>query len=85
MKIETKFNVGQRVWVPELSKLEGITTVDVVSGTITGITVEKDGKISYFFDEWCADYYEIDIIAYEDTETLINKIKELDNFIKENK
>lgn len=85
MQIETKFSIGQRVWTVEISKGEGITTIEELSGIITGITIEKSGRIAYFFEEWCADYYEEDVIAYEDTERLISKIIELDNKIKENK
>ena len=85
MEIKTKFNIGQKVWTIEINKQNGINTVEVLSGVITNITIEKDNTISYFFYDWCADYKEEDIIAYEDTKTLINKIIQLDNKIKENK
>lgn len=88
MEIKTKYNIGQRVWYPEINKTGGNATIDLASGIISGISIEKDNKIEYFFDEWCCDVEEEEIIAYEDTEKLINKLIELDNQIikeKENK
>lgn len=74
MQIQTKFEVGERVWTIDKTK-----TLEIISGIIDGINIEKDGRISYFFDKWCCDYYEEDLIKYDDGETLFNKIKEIDN------
>lgn len=85
MIVTSKFDIGQRVWHPEITSSGGSKSIDVLSGTISSIAFEKDNKISYFFDEWGCDAYEEDIIAYEDTESLINKLIELDNKIREEK
>ena len=79
MEIKTKYDIGHKVWCAELSAQNGVKTIDLASGIITGINIENGRRISYFFDEWCADYYEEDVIAYEDTETLIKRLKELDD------
>lgn len=85
MKIETKFNIGEKVWTIDTSSSGGIETIEILSSTISGITIEKDGRTTYFFDEWCVDYYDDSIVAYDDSQTLVNKIIELDNKIKESK
>lgn len=85
MEIKTKFNIGQRVWCPELSRHGNSITIDLASGIITSISVESDGKISYFFNEWCTDYDEDRIIAYENTAELMDRLIELDNQIRKEK
>lgn len=82
MEIKTKFSIGQRVWCPELCTHGNGTTIDLASGIITSISVESDGKISYFFNEWCTDYDEDKIIAYENTVALMDRLIELDNQIR---
>lgn len=87
MELKTKFNIGQRVWCPELSHHGNgnSISIDLASGIITSISVEKDGKINYFFEEWCTDYYEDKIIAYENTVALTDRLIELDNQIRKEK
>ncbi len=80
MKIETKFNIGERVWI--VYEYNG--EVNVYSDEIDSMVVEKDGRIQLYFkvsDSF--DTYEEDVFSYNDMEGLMNKIKELDDKIRE--
>lgn len=81
MRIETKFEIGERVWTVEKDNI----AVDVASGIISEIFVEEDGKINYFFNEWCCKYSEEQVVKYDDIEGLVEKIRLIDNQIKEAK
>lgn len=71
MKIETKYNVGDRIWVVYETKGE----VCVYDDFIGWITYEND--LFYTTKESCADRKEDEIILYDDEEGLLAKIKEL--------
>lgn len=79
MKIETKFNIGDRVWIVYEYKRE----VNVYSDEIDSITIEKSGKLLIWFkDSDAMDVYEEDLIRYEDLKTLSERILELDNKVR---
>lgn len=75
MKIETKYNIGDRVWVVYEDRGE----VSVYDTTIDSICYEKDG-LCYFTKE-CNDYLEEMLIPYSDTTELLNRIISLMNEI----
>lgn len=77
MKIETKFELGEKVWVVYQNNGE----VSIYDDKISEICVDEDG-IYYILKEACIDVRE-EIIAYEDKEKLANKIEELMKEIRE--
>lgn len=77
MKVETKYDIGDKVWVVYECNGE----VNVYSDIIDSIVVTKEG-VRIWFKECCdCDMTEDEIILYEDTEALVDKIMELDNKI----
>ncbi len=78
MKIESKFEIGQAVWVVYSSNNE----VSVYDDEIDEICVDKDG-VYYILKEACIDGREEEIIEYKDKEALANKIEELMKEIRE--
>lgn len=80
MKIETKFNIGERVWVAY--SYRGV--IEVYSDEIDSIIIENTGKISVYFKSSDAlDVYEEDLVAYNDYQGLIDRVKKLDKKIIE--
>ncbi len=80
MKIETKFNIGDRVWIA----YEYNGEINIYSDEIESMIIEKGGKILAFFkNSDTFDTYEDDLILYDDTNALIERIKRLDNKIIE--
>ncbi len=71
MKIETKYNVGDRIWVVYEHQGE----VCVYDDYVGWITYDKD--LFYTTKESWADRKEDEIILYNDEEGLLAKIKEL--------
>lgn len=74
MEFKTKFNLGERVWIIENDDRKNIY---VSSDFISEIVITKTG-INYFFASFCDDVAEENLIAYNDTKSLVEKIKELD-------
>ena len=81
MTIQTKYEIGQRVWII----YENNGEVCVYDDTIAEIGVD-DKRIYYILDNACIDIAEEDIILYEDTDKLVDKIKEtMENIRKKEK
>lgn len=79
MKIETKFNIGDRVWIVYEYKRE----VNVYSDEIDSIVIEKGGRLLIWFkDSDAMDVYEEELIEYNDLKKLAEKILEIDNKIR---
>lgn len=79
MKIETKFNIGDRVWIVYENRGE----VNVYSDEIDSMTIENSGRLSIWFkDSDAMDVYEEDLIRYEDLKTLSERVLELDNKVR---
>lgn len=72
MKIETKYDVGQHIWVVDECKKE----VSVYDDYIVTIVQEID-NLYYCSKEAYNEYKEDEIIPYEDTNKLVEKIKEI--------
>lgn len=77
MKIETEYNIGDKVWVV----YEGKGEVSVYSDIIDSIVGTSEGVRIWLKESCDCDLTEDDIILYEDTEALVDKIMELDNKI----
>ena len=79
MKIETKFSIGDRIWVVYEHRGE----VHVYSDEIDSIIIERDNKVAlYLKNSNSFNTYEEDVFKYDDIEGLMNKIKELDDKIR---
>lgn len=86
MELKTKYNIGQRVWIVAENKMH--KEVEVFSDTIAEICVTEKGGLVYILERLCDEVKEEDIIPYEDTESLLQEILDIDNrlyFEEENK
>lgn len=81
MKIETKFNIGDRVWIVDENNGEVCVYSDYVSSII--ISEEKGCiKVEYWLKySDCDSFVESAVIPYEDIDLLILKIKAYDDRI----
>lgn len=80
MKIETKYNIGDKVWIVyEANTQYGLAgEVNLYDDVIIDIIIDKDGIL---YATQHTDIREKDIIPYEDKEALVNKIQEVMNAI----
>lgn len=72
MKIQTKYEIGDKVWIVYENKGE----VCVYDDYIDEICMGENG-LYYMIKEAGIDHTEEDIILYEDTERLVEKIKNI--------
>lgn len=73
MQIKSKYDIGERIWVVYENQGE----VSVYDDYIDEICMNNEKKIYYILKKACIDREEKDIVLYEDTETLVQKIKEI--------
>ena len=73
MQIKSKYEIGQRIWVVYENQGE----VSVYDDYIDEICVNNEKQIYYILKNACIDREEKDIILYEDTNRLVEKIKEI--------
>ena len=78
MTIQTKYEIGQRVWIIYENKGEACVYDDYIDE----IFVNDEG-INYMLREACIDGKEENIIPYEDTDKLVEKIKQIMEEIRE--
>ena len=72
MTIKTKYEIGQRVWIVYENRGEACVYDDYIDE----IFVNDEG-INYMLREACIDGKEENIIPYEDTDKLVEKIKQI--------
>ena len=72
MNINTKYEIGQRIWIIYLHNRE----VCVFDDVITEIVLSDDG-LEYWCKEAGDSIKENEIVKYEDELELVNRIKEL--------
>ena len=71
MKIETKFDIGEHVWLVERNN--GV--VEVFDGELAAVSVDDEYLIEYMLKE-NYDYYPEDrFVRYDDNAGLLEKIK----------
>ena len=78
MNIKTKYNIGDRIWVV----YQKYDVVCVYDDFIAWITYDEDG-INYGLKECCDDIRENRVILYEETDKLVEKIKQIMQEIRE--
>lgn len=72
MKIESKYNIGDRVWIVEYDYRHEM--VYVYSDTINTICIDGNNEIKLWFDNYDDDLPESEVIAYLDSEKLTERI-----------
>ena len=90
MKIETKYNIGDKVWIvyegnfyiSTTGKMQNSCEVRIYTDTITEITFYENGLV-YNFENCPEELKEDEIILYDEKDKLLQKIEELMNKIIE--
>ena len=77
MKIETKYNIGDKVWVVYENQGE-VSVYDTIVEEIV-----FNNKETYYYGKEAIDIYEPNMILYNDSDELYNKIIDLMNEIHE--
>ena len=77
MKIETKYEIGDHIWFIYENKGEACAYDDYIEW------ITYADELLYGLKESCNDIKEEDVILYEDTEGLANRIKEAMEKIRE--
>ena len=72
MFIQTKYEIGQRVWIVYEHQGEACVYDDIIAE----IGVD-DKRIYYILENACIDIGEEEIVLYEDTDKLVEKIKQI--------
>lgn len=72
MKIQTKYEIGDKVWIVYENRGEACIYDDYI-----GEIFVNDEGINYMLREACIDGKEENIIPYEDTDKLVEKIKQI--------
>lgn len=75
MKIETKYDIGQKIWV----LYEEDCVVKIYDDEIKEIVINTAGKVLYFSNFCDEEIPEEYIILYEDHDKLVKEIKNLLN------
>ena len=78
MTIKTKYEIGQRVWIIYENQGEACIYDDYIDEIWIG-----ENGLYYMVKEACIDRAEEDIVLYEDTDKLVEKIKQIMQEIRE--
>lgn len=90
MKIETKYNIGDKVWIvyeaniykSDTGEYEPTGEVSIYTDTIMEVTFYENGLV-YNFENYPDELKEDEIILYDEKDKLLQKIEELMNKINE--
>ena len=80
MKIETKYNIGDKVWI--VYEGDFYNEVSIYTDTIIEVTFYENGLV-YNFENYPDELKEDEIILYDEKDKLLQKIEELTNKINE--
>lgn len=72
MTIKTKYEIGQKVWIIYENKGEACVYDDYIEEICIG-----ENGLYYMLKEACIDVIENNIVLYEDTDKLVEKIKQI--------
>ena len=78
MTIKIKYEIGQRVWIIYENQGEACIYDDYIDEICMG-----ENGLYYMVKEACIDRAEEDIVLYEDTDKLVEKIKQIMQEIRE--
>ena len=71
MTIQTKYEIGDKVWIVYENRGEACVYDDYIDEICIG-----ENGLYYMVKEACIDRAEEDIVLYEDTDKLVEKIKQ---------
>lgn len=80
MKIESKYNIGDRVWILDCDYRHEM--VYVYSDTINTICIDSNNEIKLWFDNCDDDLPEDKVVAYSDLEKLTERIITLEKSVR---
>ena len=80
MKIESKYNIGDRVWIVDSDYRHEM--VYVYSDTINTICVNGNNEIRLLFNNCDDDLPEDEVVAYSDLEKLTERIITLEKSVR---
>lgn len=80
MKIESKYNIGDRVWIVDSDYRHEM--VYVYSDIINTICVNGNNEIRLWFDNCDDDLPESEVVAYSDLEKLTERIITLEKSVR---
>lgn len=80
MKIESKYNIGDRVWIVDSDYRHEM--VYVYSDTINTICIDSNNEIKLWFDNCDDDLPESEVIAYLDSKKLTERIITLEKSVR---
>ena len=72
MKIQTKYEIGDKVWIVYENRGEACVYDDYIDEICIG-----ENGLYYMLKEACIDRNENDIVLYENTDKLVEKIKQI--------
>ena len=78
MTIQTKYEIGDKVWIVYENQGEACVYDDYIDEICIG-----ENGLYYMVKEACIDRAEENIVLYEDTDKLIEKIKQIMQEIRE--
>ena len=78
MTIQTKYEIGDKVWIVYENQGEACVYDDYIDEICIG-----ENGLYYMVKEACIDRAEEDIVLYEDTDKLVEKIKQIMQEIRE--
>lgn len=78
MIIKSKYEIGQRAWIVYENRGEACIYDDYIDEICIG-----ENGLYYMVKEACIDRAEEDIVLYEDTDKLVEKIKQIMQEIRE--
>ena len=90
MKIETKYNIGDKVWIvyegdfynSSTGERQNSCEVSIYTDKIVEVTFYENGLV-YNFENYPDELKEDEIILYDEKDKLLQKIEELMNKINE--
>ena len=78
MTIQTKYEIGDKVWIVYENRGEACVYDDYIDEICIG-----ENGLYYMVKEACIDRAEEDIVLYEDTDKLVEKIKQTKQEIRD--
>lgn len=76
MKIETKYNIGEKIYIVFIDEEKEETSVRIYKDTIEEIIIQKN-KVKYYAEKFYDEINEKEIVPYTRKDLLVSKINEL--------
>jgi len=79
MTINTKYSIGQKIWC--VIESTDHQEIKVFSSKIDGVFVDSNKNVLYYLSDICDDIEEKNVVAYDDENELLKRIKTIDEKI----